>query len=92
MTCETLQELESKLNELEEYYIQEYNTYELGYNSTSGGEGCLNRIVSEETRLKISKTLMGHSISEETRLKMSASYVNNRKGTKHSEESKKLMS
>lgn len=92
VTCETLQELESKLNELEEYYIQEYNTYESGYNSTSGGEGCLNRIVSEETRLKISKTLMGHSISEETRLKMSASYVNNRKGTKHSEESKKLMS
>lgn len=35
---------------------------------------------------------MGHSVSEETRLKMSASYVNNRKGTKHSEESKKLIS
>ena len=47
VTCETLQELESKLNELEEYYIQKYNTYESGYNSTSGGEGCLNRIVSE---------------------------------------------
>ncbi len=92
MTCETLQELELKLNELEEYYIREYDTLESGYNSTSGGEGCLNRIVSEETKLKISKTLMGHSVTEETRLKMSASYVNNRKGTKHSEESKRLMS
>ena len=46
---------ENELDEKEEYYIKEYNTFESaeGYNATSGG----NRpILSQETKDKISKT------------------------------------
>ena len=46
---------EDELDEKEEYYIKEYNTFESaeGYNATSGG----NRpILSQETKDKISKT------------------------------------
>lgn len=49
---EDKQELLDKLNPLEEYYIKKFDTFNNGYNSTTGGD---NRKLSEETCMKISK-------------------------------------
>ena len=43
------------LGTMEKIFIAKYNTYESGYNSTTGGEG--HYILSEESRNKISKAL-----------------------------------
>lgn len=51
--CETKEELNFWLNNWEAYYIEEYNSYYDGYNSTVGGEGRVGFKVSEETKLKI---------------------------------------
>jgi group I intron endonuclease len=40
--------------EREIFYIQKFNTYKNGLNSTTGGEGCLGYTHTEETRKKIS--------------------------------------
>jgi hypothetical protein len=65
------------------------------YNFTDGGEGCSGRVVSTETREKISRShrgrkgsMTGRSHSEETRQKMSETH----KGKKFSSESRKKMS
>lgn len=42
------------LNDLEIYYIKKYDTFNNGYNLTSGGD-CFNYEISEETRLKINE-------------------------------------
>lgn len=88
------------LNEREEYWIEFYGTFnsDLGLNLSSGG---LNKRVSEETKLKISKSKKGVSnpsaiesnkrrnvvVSEETRLKISLIHT----GRKNSPESIKKM-
>ena len=41
----------SQLNELEQYYIQQYNTYNNGYNCTLGGEG--NCKISDDVIIKL---------------------------------------
>lgn len=46
-----------------------------GYNMTSGGEGSHNRILSEESRRKISASLSGNTLSEETKEKMSLAHI-----------------
>lgn len=82
------------LNELERYFIYYYNSLvPNGYNLTSGGDSAFTRskytkelqrkamtgrVPSEETRAKISQTLMGRP--------------GNRKGATHTEEVKKLIS
>jgi len=43
--------------EREKYYIEKYNTFKEGLNSTIGGEGCLGYVHSNEIREKISKKL-----------------------------------
>lgn len=46
--------------ELEKYYIQKYNSYEKGFNSTLGGEwGAPGRKFSEETLKKMSERVKG---------------------------------
>ena len=46
--------------ELEKYYIEKYNSYNDGFNSTLGGEwGAPGRKFSEETRLKLSNNIKG---------------------------------
>lgn len=55
---------------MEQYWISQFKAW--GYNLTNhtdGGEGPSGRVVSEETRNKISRSLMGHNVSEETREK-----------------------
>lgn len=62
-----------KLNEREIFYIEKFDSFRFGYNSTTGGDGPTE--VSEETRQKISKARKGKPSP--------------RKGTIHTEESKK---
>lgn len=54
-TTDNIQSVKVKLNELEIFYIQEYDTFKSGYNSTAGGEGSVGRVTSEETKERISK-------------------------------------
>jgi len=52
------------------------------YNFTNGGEGCVGRIISDKTRIKLSEKLKGKSLSAETKEKIRKS----RTGVKHSPE------
>lgn len=55
-----IEEYEVKvLNEQETFYIDKYDTYHNGYNSTLGGEGVRGFIVSNDTKEKISNSLKG---------------------------------
>lgn len=69
---------ESEAKELEQYYIQWYQTADrdYGYNISLGGE---SGNCSDETKQKISKSNKGKHHTEESKQKMSES----RKGTKH---------
>lgn len=51
----------SVLGEKEKYYIQKYNTYENGYNSTLGGEGCLPKY---DSNVFIQYWKQGYTLSE----------------------------
>lgn len=55
----TAKEAQEKLDELEEYYIKEFDTYRHGYNMTYGGYTTTGMKASEETRLKLSRILKG---------------------------------
>jgi len=47
----------SNLDELEQYFIQYYNSYRRGYNMTCGGNSC-----SEETKEKLRQIFKGRTI------------------------------
>ncbi len=47
----------NNIYEREKYYIDIFETYEKGLNSTVGGEGCLGYIHSPEIRIKISEAV-----------------------------------
>lgn len=64
------------LNDKEIYYIKKYNSFNEGYNSTTGGDGPTE--VSLETRKKIRESKLGKP--------------SNRKGKKHTKETKEKMS
>lgn len=76
-------ELIEKLNTLESYYIEKFDTFYKGYNSTKGG---FNGSLSSETKKRISRGLKGRPMSEKTRLRLSF------KGHHHTEENKRLIS
>jgi group I intron endonuclease len=78
----------SKAYQLEVYYIDKHNSYIEGYNSTIGGIGSHGRILSEETRKRISESNTGKEVSEETRKKLSEAC----KGRVLSEDDKKSKS
>lgn len=82
--AEDIKELSALLDSLEEQYIEQYDSYENGYNSTTGGhscrgkqmpesfiEYCKNRTYSDETRRKMSEAARNRVVSEETRQKYS---------------------
>lgn len=69
---------------MEQKYIEEYNSYNEGYNSTKGGEGCIGLIVSEEIREKLRVVALKENLSEEKLIKMR----NAKLGTKLSDDVK----
>jgi len=88
------------LNRLEVYYIQNYNSFNTshGLNLVSGGGG--NRVLSNETRMKISQSMkgdqrnLGRKHTDEAKNKMSKSQTGNLSslGRKLSYETKKKLS
>jgi len=93
------------LDDWEIYYINFYNSFINGYNSTPGGKCHRGRKLSEETKQKISKSNKGRIITEETKQKLSKAHKGKvkteearlkisklQKGRKYSEEAKLNMS
>lgn len=67
------------LNEMEPYFIKEYNSFYLngqGYNMTLGGDGTVGYHHLEETKTRISNTKRGYRHSEKSKNKMSESRKN----------------
>lgn len=87
-----------RLDELEVYYIDLYKTLDRnkGYNLTSGGS--FNKSYPPETRLKMSKSQIGHIVSLESRIKISSNHAdcsgrnNGMYGKNHTAEAKKKIS
>lgn len=85
-----------ELDKLEQYYIEEYDTFENGFNLTTGGEKCRMLPLSDEAKKKIGEknrvNMLGRKHTEETKRKMSEShkgYVKTELHRKHLSESKK---
>lgn len=55
----TKDKLKAKLDFLEKHFIERYDTRKNGYNSTDGGEGCLGRELSGETKKRLSEINSG---------------------------------
>lgn len=67
---------ECLLFEKEKYFITFFDSYNNGYNSTLGGEGCSGHIPSLETRKKISEAGKNRIASPETRKRLSEAKSN----------------
>jgi group I intron endonuclease len=73
---------ENAILEDEIQFIEEYQTfweYGKGYNLTKGGEGCLGRIVSDETKEKISESVKILHKNSDYRKKIIESWTEERK-------------
>ena len=102
--AETEEELQSMLDEREEYYINMFNSTVYGYNTSKGGTGQKGveftdehkKKISQnhrnyqttETKEKISESLKGHAVENETREKISIGNT----GKKRTEEQKQAQS
>lgn len=88
-TCE-----DKILSDKECYWINFYNSYKEGYNSTLGGEGSSGKIYSEESKIKMSTSHKRKILSEEHKKNISNSLKgnNHRKGIPHSEKIKQKIS
>jgi group I intron endonuclease len=62
----------SEAKEKEIYYIELFNSYYEGYNSTKGGDGNNGIVMSKESNQKRSESLLGRKKSEETIKKFKA--------------------
>jgi group I intron endonuclease len=82
------------LDDREIFFIEKYDTYSNGYNSTLGGSGNLGVSPSQETRDKISHSNKGKKIGEEQKKYLSELYKSrgykppSRKGCKMTESAK----
>lgn len=85
---------EDKLNLEEILAIYLYDSYYDGYNSTLGGEGNRGYIFTEEDKSKLSESSKHKVFSESHRKNLSNALLGNkrRKGIRHSEETKSIMS
>ena len=79
--CEPIKKI---MFEREQYYIDLYDSYNNGYNCTKKAGSSLGVKLSEETKLKISKSHLGQKCSDETKNKISKKH----KGRKFSKEHK----
>ena len=84
--CDT----EEMLNFLEKFYIKKFNAQnpKIGYNLTSGGDGVIGYIQTEEAKNKISETHKGKKLTEEHKRKLSEAH----KGKRRTEETRKKIS
>lgn len=77
----------NKLNELEKDTISKHNTFNNGFNLTTGGENYIMNPLSEETKRRIGKknrvNMTGRVLSEETKEKMSKSHKGYKKTLEH---------
>ena len=74
---------------------RKYKNPEYGYNETDGGDGSIGRVVSLETRAKISRAHKGKKLSKEQREKISLTLTGRpspTKGRRMSEETREKMS
>lgn len=85
---------DEKLNQLEIQYIKQYDTYENGFNLTTGGEGVSGNTLSEDAKRKIGEknriNMLGKTHSNETRKLMSkvhTGYIKTDEHRKHLSES-----
>ena len=76
------------LNELEVYWIEEFDTYYNGYNLTKGGGGLFGYHHKKETKKRMSEAHKGKILSEEHKRKLSEA----NKGKKPLEETKQKLS
>ena len=95
------EKLREKLDELEKFYIEKYDSYNNGYNMTVGGSGSNGCFQTEESKRKISEkakgrkgSMSGRHLTEEQKNKIS-NFAKTRTGEKnsfygktHSEEAK----
>lgn len=74
----------------EKYWIAFFNSNITGYNMTSGGEGCVDREVSAETREKLRISISKHrnSLTNEQRKQLTKAANSKKRGYKESEISK----
>jgi group I intron endonuclease len=63
------------LTTMEPFFINEYNSFNSGYNMTKGGEGRVGFKHSEETKYKIGSRTRGTNLSEEHKQKISKSHI-----------------
>lgn len=71
LTKDEAEQLEIELIALHKTNCCKYFNPTFGYNCTDGGEGGLGREWTEESRQKLSRSLMGHPTSDETKEKIS---------------------
>jgi group I intron endonuclease len=79
------------LKEMEPHFIKEFDTFytnDKGYNMTSGGDGIIGLVITEEHRKKLSIANKGNKHTEETKRKIAEAG----KGRTQSEEGKKRIS
>lgn len=84
-----------QLNEKEIFWIEQKDSFNNGYNETGGGGGVRGRVISDETRLKMSISRTGKKRSESAKRNISLAKRGNRNpmfGKHLSEETKKKMS
>ena len=75
---------QNKLEGKEQYYVNKYNSYKNGYNSTPGGQGMLGKTHCGLTKERLRIINLGRTHSRETKKKMSLA----RTGLKRTEEQK----
>ena len=80
-------DIQHTLNEMESYFIEQYDSFNSGYNMTKGGEGSIGHTykANPETLKQISKKLKGRIFSEEHKRNMSLSMKGLKKSITHRE-------
>jgi len=73
----------SEANQLEIFYIKQFNTYKDGYNMTEGGGGRDNYYFSDEAKKKMSKSKLGGVLSYEHKDNISKSLKGKPKSDEH---------
>lgn len=71
------------LYEKEKFWIKKLDTKNNGYNETDGGEGSFGRILSEETKRKISKSHSGKTLKKEHKEAIKQSMLGQHQGKKN---------